>query len=120
MFRYEHHTEPLAPRPRWRRRLANTAAVAGAVVAGALGIGILGYHVFGGLDWIDALLEASMILSGMGPVRPPTTAVGKLFSSFYALFSGLVFIGTAGILVAPWIHRLLHRLHAESRDDRGA
>ncbi len=81
----------------------------------ALGIGVIGYHVFVGLPWIDALLDASMILGGMGPVNPITTTSGKLFASFYALFSGLFFIAAAGVLLAPFLHRLLHRFHLEQK-----
>lgn len=77
----------------------------------ALGIGVVGYHVWGELDWLDSLLNASMILGGMGPVDPITTVAGKLFASFYALFSGLVFIGLSGFLMAPFVHRLLHIFH---------
>jgi len=78
-----------------------------------VGGGTLGYHIAGRLDWIDAFLNAAMILSGMGPVDRMETAGGKLFSALYALFSGLVFIGIAGIVVAPWVHRLFHWIHVE-------
>jgi NhaP-type Na+/H+ or K+/H+ antiporter len=108
---YEHHTQPLLPRARFLRRLALHGLAAGGVVAGALGLGVLGYHLLEGLPWIDALLNASMILGGMGPVDTLHTAAGKLFASLYSLFSGIVFLVTAGILVAPVAHRFLHRLH---------
>ncbi len=81
----------------------------------ALGIGVVGYHLIAGLPWIDSLLNASMILGGMGPVDPLHTDAAKLFASFYALFSGLMFIGIASVLVAPFVHRLLHRIHYEGR-----
>jgi len=87
--------------------------IATGVVAAALGIGVVGYHVWGGLDWLDSLLNASMILGGMGPVDPITSVAGKLFASFYALFAGLVFIGLSGFLLAPFLHRLMHRFHWE-------
>lgn len=83
------------------------------LLCGSVGGGTLGYHVAGRLDWIDAFLNASMILSGMGPVDRMETAGGKLFAALYALFSGLVFIGIAGIVVAPWVHRLFHWIHVE-------
>jgi len=94
--------------------------LATAVVGAALGIGVVGYHFFGGLPWIDSLLNASMILGGMGPVDPITTDAGKYFASFYALFSGLLFIGAASILLAPFLHRVMHKLHLDERslDDR--
>jgi len=78
-----------------------------------LGVGVLGYRYCGGLAWIDALVNASMILGGMGPVDPITSDAGKYFVSFYALFSGLLFIGAASIVVSPFVHRIMHRLHVE-------
>jgi hypothetical protein len=83
------------------------------VVAAALGVGVLGYHYLGGLEWIDSLLNASMILGGMGPVDQISTRSGKLFASFYALFSGLLFIGAISLLLTPFVHRLMHTLHVE-------
>ncbi len=80
-----------------------------------LGIGVVGYHDLAGLSWLDSLLNASMILGGMGPVDPLHEPAAKLFASFYALFSGLVFIGVASVLVAPFAHRLLHKLHLDER-----
>lgn len=118
-FRYEHHTEPLLPAGEFRRRLVGHGFVAVALVAAALLTGVLGYHLLEDLGWIDALLNASMILGGMGPVDTLRTTGGKLFASFYALFSGIAFIAVAGIMIAPVAHRLLHRLHLEreTKDD---
>jgi hypothetical protein len=83
---------------------------------GGLGIGVLGYHIFAHLSWIDSLLNASMILAGMGPVGDPLpTNTAKIFASCYALFSGLAFIGIVSVLLAPFVHRMLHRIHAEER-----
>ena len=84
-------------------------------VAFDLGIGVLGYHYLGHLKWIDALVNASMILSGMGPVDPLPSTAAKVFASCYALFSGLAFIGIAGVMLAPFAHRLLHRFHIEGK-----
>ena len=89
-----------------------------AAVVVALMIGIVGYHGFEGLPWIDATLNASMILGGMGPVDSLHTFGGKLFASAYALFSGVLFIGLMGIILAPFVHRLLHRFHFESETDK--
>ena len=100
-------------RKEFARRIVWHLVIATVVVAAALGIGIVGYHIWGGLDWLDSLLNASMILGGMGPVDPITTVAGKLFASFYALFAGLVFIGLSGFLLAPFLHRLMHRFHWE-------
>jgi hypothetical protein len=92
--------------------LRHGLAASGTMVA-ALALGIVGYHATEGLPWLDSLLNASMILSGMGPVDELRTPAGKLFASFYALFSGIVFLATSGILVAPLVHRLIHGLHLE-------
>ena len=78
---------------------------------------MVGYHLLGHLPWIDSLLNASMILGGMGPVDPLQTNRAKVFASFYALFSGLVFIGVLGFLLAPFIHRVMHKLHIDYEDD---
>jgi len=82
-----------------------------AVVGISLFIGVSGYHFFENLPWLDALLNASMILGGMGPVDTLKTVGGKLFASFYALYSGLVLIGLMGLLLAPVFHRILHTFH---------
>lgn len=83
------------------------------LVAIALGIGMMGYHFFESMNWVDAFVNAAMILSGMGPVGELKTDAGKIFAGFYALFSGLVFISVAGILFAPIAHRALHKFHLE-------
>jgi hypothetical protein len=81
---------------------------------------VYGYHYFGELSWLDALLNASMILSGMGPVNELRTTAGKLFATFYALFSGVAFITIVGVLFAPVIHRFLHKFHLEFESRRTA
>jgi len=83
----------------------------------ALAAGMIGYHVLAGQNWVDSLLNASMILGGMGPVDPLKTDGAKIFASFYALFSGLVFIGLLGLLLAPFIHRVMHKLHMDYEED---
>jgi len=88
------------------------------ILTASLGVGVVGYHYVARLPWIDALLNASMILTGMGPVDPMPDAKAKLFASFYALFSGVVFLGIASVLVAPFAHRLLHRFHLEGREKK--
>jgi hypothetical protein len=112
---YEHRKRPLIGRTAFARRVARHVKLAFAVIAIALGIGVVGYHYIGELEWLDALLNASMILSGMGPVDPLHKPMAKLFASFYALLSGLVFIGVASVLVAPFAHRLLHHFHIDER-----
>src|SRR5579871_5218949 len=80
----------------------------------SLYVGMLGYHVFEHMPWIDAFANASMILSGMGPLSPLNTIEGKLFAGFYALFSGLAFIVLVGIIFAPIIHQFFRKIHLES------
>ncbi len=111
---FEAKTKPLLPRPSYYLRLARSAATGLLVIAAALGAGMLGYHRFEGLPWIDAFANAAMILSGMGPLAPLTTADGKLFAGCYALFSGLVFVVVIGIVFAPVVHRFLHRFHLDA------
>ncbi|HKA32200.1 MAG TPA: hypothetical protein VKH64_03235 [Candidatus Binatia bacterium] len=113
---YEHRTERLLPFDKFLRRLSNHAISALALVAGSLSIGIMGYRFLEHLSWIDALLNASMILGGMGPVDPVKTVPGKLFASGYALYSGLVVLVAAGIIFAPIFHRFLHRFHIEEAE----
>jgi hypothetical protein len=101
-------------------RLLRNFGIAFAIIAVALGAGAAGYHGFERLPWIDAFLNAAMILSGMGPVNSLQTTGGKLFATVYALFSGIVFLAVAGILFAPLLHRLIHRFHLEVMDDERA
>ena len=82
----------------------------------ALAIGIIGYHTLAGFGWIDSLLEASMILGGMGPVNPLANDASKVFASLYALFSGLMFIGIMGVVLSPIVHRFLHKFHVDEKD----
>src|SRR5947209_1103492 len=110
---FERRHEPLLPLRAFAMRVARSLALALAIIAFALGAGVLGYHHLAGFAWVDSLLNASMILSGMGPVGDFRNDTGKVFASFYALFSGLVFITIAGIIVTPVAHRLLHWFHVE-------
>jgi hypothetical protein len=107
----------LPPRGVLLRRLARGFATSTGIVVLSLGLGILGYHLFGGLPWLDALLNAAMILAGEGPVDPMRTTAAKAFATGYALFSGVVFISVAGILIAPAAHYLLHRFHLEAGEE---
>jgi hypothetical protein len=112
---YEHRTHPLLAWPQFLRRAVRHASLGLLGVALAVSVGTVGYHAVGGLAWIDAFLNAAMILSGMGPVDRVETTAGKMFSAFYALFSGLMFIGVLGVVLAPWIHRLIHSVHLEEK-----
>lgn len=109
----EQKHQKIAPLHVFIRRLAVYIAAAISLTLVALFIGIAGYHWFAGLNWVDALLNASMILGGMGPVNPLTTDGAKIFASVYALLSGLVFIAVIGIVLSPIAHRMLHNFHME-------
>jgi hypothetical protein len=100
-------------REQFLRRVARHGGASVAIILLSLAIGTAGYHCFAGLGWIDALLNASMILTGMGPVAVLTTDGAKLFASFYALYSGIVFLAATGVFLAPLLHRVLHTLHAD-------
>ena len=108
---YEHHKQPLASQEVFVRRLALNGLIGLCLLVFSLGIGVIGYHSLEGLSWIDSLLNASMILGGMGPVNPLQTNGGKIFASFYALYSGVVLLASVGVLAAPIFHRFLHRFH---------
>ena len=111
---FEHSSQPILSRRDFIKRVLAFAALAMAVLFVSLLIGIVGYHVTEGLNWTDSLLNASMILGGMGPVNELKTEAGKIFASFYALFSGIVFLVAVGVLIAPILHRLLHQFHLEA------
>lgn len=119
MALFEHHSERLLPRRAFALRLARFGAVSGAIVWISLAFGAAGYHVFGALPWLDALLNAAMILTGMGPVDRMETTPGKLFATLYALYSGVAFLSTVAVLLAPIAHRFLHALHVTEGDDAG-
>ena len=108
---FEPKSQPLLPRKEFAKRLARSGIVGMLLVAISLGIGMLGYHVFEGLSWIDAFLNAAMLLGGMGPVNSPNTFNGKLFAGLYALYCGLLVIIVASILLAPVVHRAFHKFH---------
>ncbi len=110
---YEHHRKPLISPHHFLMRMLRHMLMAMALTIFALGIGIAGYHYFEDMSWIDATLNAAMILGGMGPVDRLDTDTGKLFASTYALFSGLFFIAITGVVLAPVTHRLLHSLHVD-------
>jgi len=113
---YEHRRSPLLPARLYYIRLAQHAALALAILLVSLGAGMAGYAYFEGLGWIDAFLNSAMLLGGMGPVDAPHTPGGKLFAGCYALYAGLVFLATGAILLAPIVHRLVHRIHVEERN----
>ena len=113
---FEHRSAPLLPYRLWLRRLMRFTGLGLGIIVVGLGSGTVGYHYFAGFGWLDSALNAAMILTGMGPVDHVEQTGGKIFAIVYSLFSGIVFLGTAAIVVAPWLHRLLHRLHADEAD----
>ncbi|MBX3004681.1 MAG: hypothetical protein KF821_02505 [Anaerolineales bacterium] len=113
MFRYERRTQPLLPRRQFVLRIGRHVLLALALMSVFLLLGILGYHWLAGMAWLDAVLNAAMILSGMGPVNAIDGAAGKWFATAYALVSGLIFTLTTGIVVSPMLHRVFHSLHVE-------
>jgi len=117
---YESRHAPLATRTQFVRRLARHFSVSMLLIGGSLIIGILGYRYVEGMAWIDAYLNAAMLLGGMGPVPPDLhTEAGKLFAGIYALYSGMVVLAAASILIAPVFHRIMHRFHLqEDKKDR--
>ena len=113
---YEHKNYPLLSKEKFLKRVMLHFLAAFGIVAVSLGIGVEGYHLTEGLNWIDSLLNASMILGGMGPVDAVHTTWGKLFASAYALFSGIIFLVIVGIIFAPIYHRFLHKFHLEIKE----
>ena len=110
---YERLRQPILAWPLFLRRAVGHFLWGVLAIAVADGLGILGYHVLAKLAWIDSFLNASMILGGMGPVDQLTSGRAKVFAACYALFSGLVFIAIMSIVIAPWVHRMIHVMHAE-------
>lgn len=110
----EPHKRPLLSRTAYFKILARNFALASCIVGFALGVGILGYHHFDRLSWLDAFENAAMILSGMGPMTQSEPDAGKIFAGCYALFSGLAFITSMGVVFAPVLHRFLHKFHLEN------
>ena len=112
---FEHRRQTLLPRRLFYARLRRSAAIGFGIILSSLSIGTAGYHFLENLSWLDAFLNASMILSGMGPVAPIQTNAGKLFAGCYALFSGLAFLSSVGVVFAPIFHRFLHKFHLETK-----
>ncbi len=100
---------------KFQLRILKSGALSMGIISASLGIGVFGYQYFGQLSLVDALLNASMILTGMGPVNVMQTVAGKLFSSIYALFSGIVFLSTIAVFLSPILHQIMHDLHLEDQ-----
>ncbi|HEU5396678.1 MAG TPA: hypothetical protein VFV81_05885 [Verrucomicrobiae bacterium] len=116
---FESRSKPLLPLKAFYRRWLMWAALSLLLVAVVLGIGMAGYHGFEQMTWVDAFENAAMILSGMGPADNLKSNAGKIFAGCYALFSGLAFLTSIGLVFAPLLHRFLHRFHLESSKAKG-
>jgi hypothetical protein len=112
---FEAKHQPVLSRVQFAKRMLRSLAIAVVMIMISLWAGMCGYHFLESLPWIDAFLNASMILGGMGPVDPVKSHAGKLFAGCYALYSGLVVIATTGVLLMPILHRILHKFHAEEK-----
>jgi hypothetical protein len=114
---FEHKSKKLQPYPEFLVRLSAYFFIALSLVLFSALIGSLGYHFFARLSWIDAFYNACLILTGMGPVAEMPTRIAKIFASFYALYSGIAFLSTIVIFLAPIIHRFMHAFHLQEQDD---
>lgn len=114
---FEHRKKPLLSKARYLRRVLRNFLWAGALVILSLLIGMIGYHFIAGLSWIDSFLNASMILTGMGPVDTMPNEGAKFFSGFYALFSGIAFLTIMTVMLAPVVHRFMHKFHLEEHEE---
>ena len=112
-YMYESKHQPLAPRHVFRSRLLRNILRAFAIIIVSLAIGMFGYHHFEHMPWVDAFENASMILSGMGPVKDLQTESGKIFAGLYALFSGIIFLVAIAVVMIPIFHRFFHKFHIE-------
>jgi hypothetical protein len=116
---YEGHGDPMLSRAQFALRLLRHGGFAVGTMGFSLWMGAAGYHWTEHLPWLDSVLNASMLLSGMGPLHAPVTTGGKLFATAYALFSGVVFLALTAIILAPVMHRVVHRFHLAAPDDGG-
>src|SRR5690349_9632805 len=115
---FEHRREPLISRAHFIQRLVRHGMWGLLIVGGSLAIDVIGYHVFARFSWVDSLLNASMLLGGMGPVGDLPNDAAKIFASVFALYSGIVFLVLAGLLLGPVFHRVLHRFHWEADQEK--
>ncbi|MBA4106027.1 MAG: hypothetical protein C0485_09735 [Pirellula sp.] len=120
LFNYESKHEPLLSKSSFARRLGGNLVAAALLIGLSLLAGMAGYHYFESMSWIDAFINASMILSGMGPMGPLQTWGGKCFAGWYALYSGLALILVSGLILAPLLHRVMHRFHLDTEEDEEA
>ena len=110
---FEHRSQPLLPRHKFYIRVLRYAWFCGILLGISLGAGVTGYHYFNNLSWLDSLVNASMILTGMGPVDPLHNDTAKWFASIYSIFSGVIFLSAVAVFLSPVVHRFLHKLHLD-------
>ena len=110
---FEHHSKKIISKKQFRKRVLEYFIYSSLIIGISLGVGMVGYRYIAGLDWVDAFFNASMILTGMGPVNEMPNSAAKIFSGCYALFSGIAFISTVAVLFAPIAHRFLHLMHMD-------
>ncbi|RMG23183.1 MAG: hypothetical protein D6730_15050 [Bacteroidetes bacterium] len=113
---FEHRSQPLLPKKQFHQRVLRFFFYASALLGVSLATGMMGYHYTAQLGWVDAFFNASMILTGMGPVSPMPTDGAKIFAGCYALFAGLAFLSVTAVLFAPIVHRLLHLIHVDEKN----
>ena len=110
---FEHHSKPVLPLRDFLVRVLRYTFFSMTLLGISLGVGVVGYHYINELSWLDALLNASMILTGMGPVDPMKNDAAKWFASFYSIFSGVIFLSTVAVFLSPIVHRFLHKMHVD-------
>lgn len=120
MRHYENKHSPLLSRAKFRERLRKNIFTAFIFLLFSLFIGMAGYHFLASLSWVDSLLNASMILTGMGPVDQLTTNTAKIFASCYSIFSGVAFLTIVAVIIAPIAHRFMHKFHLSEEDEKGS
>lgn len=111
---YEHHASPLLHKKLFFRRMLFSFVSGATIILSSLTFGMLGYHFFEGMNWVDAFVNAAMILGGMGPFSPLKTDASKIFAGLYALYSGFALVTTIAVIFAPIAHRFLHAFHIDS------
>jgi hypothetical protein len=114
-MKYEHRSQNLPPRRHFINRLVMHGLIGGVMIAVSDALGMAGYHHYAGFNWVDSFLNASMLLGGMGPIGDLPNDSSKIFASLFALYSGLVLILLAGLMLAPVFHRVLHHFHIQDK-----
>jgi hypothetical protein len=117
LFGFEHKSEPMASPAVFAGRVIGNMAFASILIVIALGVGMAGFNWLEGTSWVDGFQNAAMLLGGMGPTATPSTDAGKIFAGVYALVCGLLLVAVSGIVLAPVLHRVLHRLHVNDKAD---